>query len=180
MSTTIANSKVDAQPSTNAKLIVDQRRRKYRFEIPKTKNELVKEVLKRWWYGISTWPSTDADYTQLLAEKNLRLVSADKWIESSEVLEGKRKVIGIEAFPGVFKDSQGQTIDLRDSKAKPCFSVLKAKSVPQLAALLKKCLKNQIKELRTSSYYEQNLDYALTKYLTKFMKVYEDFFKETN
>ena len=136
--------------------------------------------MKRWWYGLTPWPNPEVDYAPLLSEKSLRLVSHDAWITEPEIVKEKRKVLAVEAFPGVFKDSQGQIIDLRDPKSKPSYANLKAKSVPQLAILLKKCLKNQIKQLRASSYYEQNLDYALTKFLAKFLQVYENFLKDNN
>ena len=44
----------------------DPKQRKYKFEIPKTKFELVKEILKRWWYGMPQWPDLKHDYSNEL------------------------------------------------------------------------------------------------------------------
>jgi len=40
----------------------------------KTKNELIIDVLKRWWYCMPDWPPVGFDYQKKLDDKNLRVV----------------------------------------------------------------------------------------------------------
>jgi len=49
-------------------------RRHYDYKLPKTKHELVYEILKRWWYCLPNWPKKDADYSEKLKEGSMRVI----------------------------------------------------------------------------------------------------------
>ena len=92
---------------TQDKLIVDTKKRRYVFEVPKTKNELVKEILKRWWYGLPTWPNPDPQYyNEMLIKNKLREVEYDKFINEPEEINNFKKVYRVESFIGVYLDSK--------------------------------------------------------------------------
>ena len=176
MTKTTENNTENAQETQ--KLSVDPRKRKYKFLVPTTKNELIKEVQKRWWYGMPMWPSPSENYSDLLSKNNLREVTFDNFINEPEIINGKQKVQKVEAYPGVYLNSKGKVIDLRDKETKPSFVNLKKKEIGELAKVLKNCLKNQIYALREAKEYEVNLDFALTKFLRKFKTNYASFFNK--
>ena len=95
------NTASKAKPDTK-ELRFNPKQRKYKFELPKTKFELIKEILKRWWYGMEQWPDPSKDYTEELKAKNLRLVSEAQWNETPIVEHGMEKVKEVAAYPGVF------------------------------------------------------------------------------
>ena len=80
--------------------------RQYKFTLPKTKFELIREILKRWWYGMPEWPNPNHDYTPDLKARNLRLVDEEKWVDSPIVENGLEKVKAVLGFPGVFVNSK--------------------------------------------------------------------------
>lgn len=166
------------KPKETSQLQLDKSKRRYKFELPKTKFQLIREILKRWWYGLPQWPNPETTYTTALKEKGLRLVSKENWQIAPLVENGEEKVLEVPGFPGVFRNSKGQLHDLRDNSTKPSFRNLKKKEIKQLAMLLKVCLKNQIRALRDSEYYENNLDYGLCKFYRKFLKFYDDLLEE--
>ena len=160
------------------KLKKNKNKKTYKYIIPKTKGELVKEILKRWWYGMAEWPENEIDYLKILQEKGY---STEEIKDKKENKKNKKQYINVQelsGYKGIYFDKDGQVIDLRNSNTKPNYENLKMKEISELSNILKKCLKNQIKELRSSKYYEQNLDYALTKFYKKFLKVYADYLKE--
>ena len=156
-------------------LRVDKTKRRYKFELPKTKFTLIREILKRWWYGLPVWPNPDADYSEDLASRKLRVVEEKDWNNAPLVDNGMEKVRKVPAFPGIFKDSKGNLYDLRNNTTKPSFRNLKKKEIKDLVVLLRVCLKNQIRALEKSEYYENNLDFALRKFYKKFTDMYSDF-----
>lgn len=114
----------------------------YKFHVPKTKFELVRSILVRWWYGMDSYPEPNYDYSKKLAEKKLRLVSEQDWKSEPEVKDSLLKVQQSKNFPGWFQDSSGKLYDLRSKKRMPSFHRLKKMEIRDLALLLKKCLEN--------------------------------------
>ena len=58
------------------------------------------------------WPPTDYKYD--LNSRQLRLVDAEKWnFEPEFDKSGLRKVTEVEAYPGLYQDSEGKIHDLR-------------------------------------------------------------------
>ena len=110
------NNKVKASKSrsnSSRRDITIASKKIYKFAIPKTRHELAKEVLKRWWYCLPDWPKKDYDYTEDLKSKNLREVTWQYWKIEPEMKGGLRKVIQIPGFSGVFKDSEVSKIIIK-------------------------------------------------------------------
>lgn len=81
--------------------------RHFEFLIPKSKYELVYEILKRWWYCMPDWPDKNYDYKPLLEEKKLRLVSKENFrLENETDAQGRAKVHEVDGYPGIFQDSK--------------------------------------------------------------------------
>jgi hypothetical protein len=67
-------------------------KRFYEYKLPKTKHELVYEILKRWWYCMPDWPNPSEDYTEGLAELKLRIVKENFNFEPET--DSKGKILG--------------------------------------------------------------------------------------
>ena len=81
--------------------------------VVKTRDDLIYDVLKRWWYVLPEWPPKDTNYQQLLEEKNLREVKKIRWkIEDEIDKNNKRKVYQIPGYPGLFKNSNVISISI--------------------------------------------------------------------
>ena len=161
------------------KIKKDETRRTYRFKVPKTKFELIRAILERWWYGMPVWPPK-MDYTEKLKEKKLRLVSLENWNFAPEVENGLIKVKEVQNYEGIFQSTTGTLYDLRDQNGKPSFNNLKKKDNFELAVLLKKCVENQIRVLEKSKNHEMNLEYALRKFHKRFLKAYKKILQKDN
>lgn len=119
----------------------------------KSKDTLVYDVLKRWWYCMPDWPPAGYDYTPKLREKKLRKVDQKFFRAERELDEnGNHKVYELPSYQGVFKNSQGENIDLRPHDSCPSYENLKSKGITELCELLVKALKNQTSELEKSPY----------------------------
>ena len=96
-----------AQKPADEKLVLDPKKKRYSFVVPTTKSELVREVLKRWWYGLPEWPTSDPEfYRERLLARSLRVVDADRFLNEPEVIDGRSKVHPVESFRGVYLDSK--------------------------------------------------------------------------
>lgn len=126
----------------------------------RSKEDLVYEVLKRWWYCMEDWPPKDYDYQSLLTQKKLRKVDKH-WKLQSEEVDGFTNVVEVASYRGIFKSAKGEVYDLRPRDTCPCFETFKSKSVPDLLNLLIIALKNQINALESS----ENCDPELLKQL---------------
>lgn len=150
-------------------------KRNYEFKQPKTKHELVYEILKRWWYALPDWPEQNVDYKEQLDEKKLRLVKENFNFEPEQDDKGFAKVKELEGYTGVFIDSKGKTTDLRDRTMCPSFSNLKKKEIRYLVGLLLKALRNQIAELKVCTHPDHPLESELGKLLEKVKKGYSQY-----
>lgn len=120
-------------------------------KVVKSKDVLIYEVLKRWWYCVPEWPPAGYNYSQDLADKQLRKVDQRYWrIEPEIDATGCRKVYEVPSYPGVFRTSKGETIDLRPQDTCPSFANFKKKSILELCELLTKALRNQVEALQAS------------------------------
>jgi len=123
-----------------------------------TKDELVYNVLKRWWYCMPEWPPANFDYSAELEKRKLRKIDFKYWRIERDVDErGYKKVYEIPSYPGVFKNAQGENVDLRPRENCPCYEVMKKKSMDELLELLAKALKNQIEALEKSGNNDEEL-----------------------
>ena len=111
------------------------------------KEHLIDELSVRWWYAMPKWPPENFDYTQRLRERGLRKVEIKQWKMEQDDIEGLRKVFELDNFPGVFKDSQGQTYDLRPKETCPSLNNFLKMERGELQKLLFKAYGEQINTL---------------------------------
>ena len=152
--------------------------RDYDFKLPKTKHELVYEILVRWWYCMEDWPPVNYDYNPLLSEQKLRVVK-DNFNQEPELdLNGFQKVKELPGFPGMFVNSKGNTYDLRDRNQCPSFSNLKKKDVSYLVKLQCTAQEKQKEELSICDHPDAALELELGKLLEKVKKGYQQYLKK--
>lgn len=133
-------------------------------KVVKSKDVLVYEVLKRWWYCCPDWPPVGYNYSKDLAEKQLRRVEQKYWrIEPEIDATGCRKVYEVASFPGVFRTSKGETFDLRPHDTCPSYENFKKKSILELCELLVTALRNQIEALQNTPEYDNDYLVQLKK-----------------
>lgn len=123
---------------------IDQRR-KVRDE----KQALVAKLLCRWWYVLPAWPpEDDSFYEPILSERRLRVVAVEQFeSEPDQDERGFSKVFGVTCYNGLFRDMQGNLLDLRPQETCPSYNNMMLKSVPELHALLITAYGNQLAEL---------------------------------
>ena len=115
------------------------------------KEQLVADVLCRWWYVLPEWPPADFDYAAVMAVKGLRLVSLDKWEDEPDMDKaGNMKCYALTQYKGLFRDAAGGLRDLRPSEGKPCYGELIKKSEKELQSLLSAALTKQLEVLQAS------------------------------
>jgi hypothetical protein len=128
------------------------------------KEQLVADILCRWWYCMPAWPPKDYDFEAELNKRGYRKVALDDWEDAHDVDDKKRvKCYGLSQFPGVFRDCHGNLVDCRPNEGKPSFNNLISKTEKELHAMLNKALENQLSQLGDS-------DPELTKELKSKLK----------
>lgn len=116
------------------------------------KEQLVADILCRWWYAMPDWPPADYDYVSRMSQEKLRLVSLDRWDDEADVDgNGFVKCYALTQYKGLFRDAMGNLRDLRPLEGKPCFSELIKKSDKELQKLLTTALTKQIEVLSASN-----------------------------
>jgi len=132
------------------------------------KEQVVAELLCRWWYALPDWPPTDEEYYQAeLAKRSLRKVPIEKWEwEPEEDKQGRKKVYELSQFRGLMRSSQGALIDLRPKDTCPCYANFMKKEVPELYELLVTAYETQLKDLANSKNDEKQFEQELKVKLT--------------
>lgn len=127
------------------------------------KQQVVAELLSRWWYALPDWPPPiESDYyKEKFKEKKLRQVKLEEWEWVPEEENGLRKVYMLSQFRGLFRNSSGDLIDLRPQETCPCFANFMKKDLPELYDLLAKAYEEQIKDLVNSKYNETKFEQEL-------------------
>ena len=146
------------------------------------KDELIAEVLKRWWYvlpfkDVGTWPPEDENfYHAKLIQRKLRVVPVEKWdFEPETNSQGYIKVYALERFKGLYRGEDGKIIDLRPQETCPCYKNMENRSIPQITWMLWTALRNQHKELLEKSPFRDTInDKWLATVLERQIKRYED------
>lgn len=116
------------------------------------KEQLVAELLCRWWYVMPDWPPADFDYGPKLAKENLRLVTLDKWEDEPDMdSNGRLKCYALSQYKGLYRDANQQLRDLRPIEGKPSFSECIKKSEKELISLIVQAINKQIEILSQSS-----------------------------
>lgn len=131
-----------------------------------SKDRLIAQFLRRWWYAWPQWPPEKFDYSAELEKRKLKLVPLEEYEDLDDVDEGGyTKVYQISAFPGVFRDPHGNAIDLRPTEGRPCYKNAKQLSEAELLSLIGKAIRGQIEALRHSAFDETALQRALQQEL---------------
>lgn len=126
------------------------------------KQQVVADLLCRWWYALPPWPPTDpAYYEKTLAERGYRRVALVEWEWVLDEVDGRKKCYELSQFPGLFRASTGELLDTRPKETCPCFTNLMKKELPDLYDLLVTAFENQLKALETSKYNEKNFENEL-------------------
>lgn len=132
------------------------------------KEQVVVDLLCRWWYALPEWPPTEeAFYEPLLLKQSLRRVSIQEWEWVEDVEKGLAKVYELSQFPGVFRKGDGEMADLRPYDTIPSFQNFMKKDVNELYKLLVKAYEKQIEDLANSKYDEKSLRDSLTTALNR-------------
>ena len=111
------------------------------------KEELISELLCRWWYVLPDWPPADFDFNAELKRRGLRVVELDDWEDAKEEVGGFGKCYGLSQFPGVYRDSKGQLHDCRPEQGKPSFNNMTKLTEREILGLLKTAYKQQLAAL---------------------------------
>lgn len=115
------------------------------------KEQLIADILCRWWYVMPEWPPSDFDFKAALEKAGLRLVSLDRWEdEPDQDKQGRVKCYALTQFKGLYRDARGALQDLRPKEGKPCFSFLYGKNEKELQGMLASALGKQIEILSHS------------------------------
>lgn len=132
------------------------------------KEQVVADLLCRWWYVLPDWPpNDDAFYQAELAKRSLKKVSIDQWEWEPDIdSKGRKKVYELTQFRGLFRNSAGDLIDIRPRDTCPCYTNFMKKDVTELYDLLIVAFENQIKDLQNSKYAENQLLAELNTQLT--------------
>lgn len=133
------------------------------------KEEIVAELLCRWWYALPDWPPQDASFYQAeLSKRSMRKVALIDWEWVPEVDEkGRKKVYELSQYRGCFRNSDEELIDLRPKDTCPCYRNFMLKDVAELYALLVKAYEKQLEDLKNSTYNETTNEAKLKALLTK-------------
>lgn len=134
------------------------------------KEQLVADLLCRWWYVIPDWPPADFDYGPRLAKENLRVISLDKWEDEPDLDSSNRlKCYPLSQYKGLYRDANQRMRDLRPTEGKPSFTEFVKKSEKELVTLLVGAINKQIEILSNSS--ERNTDTIVSELKDK-LKAY--------
>merc|ERR1719362_471121 len=133
------------------------------------KEQVVADLLCRWWYVLPDWPPDDEAYFKAeLEKKNLRKVTLAEWDWEPEVdSKGRAKVYELSQFRGLYRDISGTLQDLRPKDLCPCYANFMKKDISELYDLLLKALENQLQQLVTSKYYDPQLEAQLKVMITR-------------
>lgn len=108
------------------------------------KANLISQILSRWWYVFPQWPRRDFDFETSLNKKKLTHVELKDWLTTPDMDDrGFSKVYQCGQFPGVFRDSDHNTYDMRSLYECPSFQTLTRKSMPQLVSYVIRAYENQ-------------------------------------
>lgn len=121
------------------------------------KEQVVVDLLCRWWYVMDDWPPKDpAFYDALLEKQKLRRVSIQEWEWVPDFdKEGRGKVYELSQFKGIFRKSDNEKIDMRPMDLCPSYNNLIRKDLLELYRMLVTAYENQLKDLENSKYDEK-------------------------
>ncbi|CDW86334.1 UNKNOWN [Stylonychia lemnae] len=136
------------------------------------KQHLIEEISVRWNYVLPPWPPANYDYGYALKQNNLRRVELKNWKMEPEEKDGLKKVFELETFSGYFKDSMGNSYDLRPRELCPSLNNFERMDKGKLQNLLLQAYENQLRALEAivqphDHKQEQHLKAKLKKKITR-------------
>jgi hypothetical protein len=146
---------------------------KVKKKVRSTKEDIVAQLLSRWWfsapYVAEDWPPVEESfYLKEMEKVKYRLVTCEEWEWVPEEDEqGRRKVYSLSQFRGLFRNSTGDLVDLRPKDTCPSLNNFMKKDLQTLCHMLISAYENQVKELKTSKYNEEQLLKNISASLTK-------------
>jgi len=145
--------KKSKQPKAKVKVNNKENRPKSKKPVVlKTKESLIHQFLRRWWYAYD-WPGKD-DFSEELKTNKLRKVEVHDWRIEREVDDkGLSKCIELSGFKGVFRDYTGAIHDFRPKDMCPSLNNFMKKEEKTIYELLIKALKEQINSIENSEKY---------------------------
>lgn len=133
-----------------------QEQRVIRSVTRSAKEQMVADLLCRWWYVMPDWPPANFDFSRALADNKLRMVTLDRWEDEPDTdNSGRLKCYALTQYTGVYRDANGALRDLRPREGKPCFNEFMGKTEKELKSLIVEAIKKQLEILENSS--ERNL-----------------------
>jgi len=145
----------------------------------KTKESLVYQLIKRWWYSFD-WPNKE-NYDDDLKNSKLRQVDFSEWKkEADENNEGFVKCIELAGFKGLFRDYKGNLYDFRPKDMYPSVNNFMNKDESFIYELLIKGIKNQMEDLEKGVKYSSKDEKILHELKAEYNNVLENFKKISN
>lgn len=83
------------------------------------------------------WPPAEYDYAKALAAEGLRAVDRVNFKSEPQLHKNLNKAYELECYPGIFKDSEGKSYDMRPDEGKPSIQAFQKKTVEELQESLK-------------------------------------------
>jgi hypothetical protein len=114
------------------------------------KDQLVADLLTRWWYVLPEWPPANFPWEDKLKEKKLRRVAVESFEFEPLEVSGRVKCYELSTFKGVYRDAHGGFHDLRPREGRPSYDVWAEKSESELYDLVARAIENQLVQLRVS------------------------------
>ncbi|CDJ59855.1 hypothetical protein, conserved [Eimeria maxima] len=134
-----------------------------------------------WWYAWPQWPPADFDYSRELEKRKLKWVALEEYEDLDDVdKDGYTKVYQISAFPGVFRDPNGNAIDLRPEEGRPSYRNARQLSELELLQLIAKAIRGQMEALKKSPFDETALQRALQQELEEVESEYKQMQRRTD
>ena len=118
-------TKVNLNKDASSKKAVVTQSNKQTSKISSNKEDLVFDLLKRWWYVIDVeWYKTKSPIDSLLSSNGLRQVNLSDWKMEDNVINGLKKCIQMKGTPYVFFDCDEKIHDLRNKENCPSYNNL--------------------------------------------------------
>lgn len=116
------------------------------------RQQMISDILSRWWFVFPQWPPIGFDYERELKEMGYReVVIADWHKEKEKDGEGLSKVWQLSNFPGMFRNSNNDLLDLRPKHSCPCYANLSRQPMENLIEFVICAYKNQIECLKNQN-----------------------------
>eukprot|EP00746_Dinoflagellata_sp_MGD_P122009 gnl/MRDRNA2_/MRDRNA2_57015_c0_seq1.p1 gnl/MRDRNA2_/MRDRNA2_57015_c0~~gnl/MRDRNA2_/MRDRNA2_57015_c0_seq1.p1 ORF type:complete len:454 (+),score=103.63 gnl/MRDRNA2_/MRDRNA2_57015_c0_seq1:184-1545(+) len=126
------------------------------------KQQVVGQLLCRWWYALPAWPPEDFPYDKELEAHGYRRVQSTEFEFAPDVdSRGLIKAYELIPFQGVYRSARGEIVDVRPEEGKPSYANLMQKPLPELYRLLVKAYNGQLQALQEKAPHNTHLQQEL-------------------